>query len=390
MGILSNTVNICQFQVLGDLPKEDFFTWAAGCLNGRGFSPIDNSSEEISVGWVLLDDRGESRFDLARSMAFQRDHYLVFSLRRDQRKLPAALVRSHMDRAQEEFLTAHPGLRRVPRQKKEELTDAVRSALLSRTLPVPSFYDVVWDTRNHRITFTSLSPKVIDIFEQAFRETFQGVRLVAVHPFSRARSVAGEPLLPSLENANQAGSDAVVDQIRGNRWIGRELLLWLLYRGMNGSGEYRVSQPGPAASEETFSTYLDDRLKLISGGEEGVQKITVAGPQDHFDEVRSALKNAKDLVEGTLHLERGNENWKLTLKGETFQFASFRCPGVKLEKDDITDPEREKEAIFFEKMGLMEEGIQLFDSVYSLFLENRLGPEWPSIRAAVDAWLRGD
>ena len=66
----------------------------------------------------------------------------------------------------------------------------------------------------------------------------------------------------------------------------------------------------------------------------------------------------------------------MTLKGDTFHFASFKAPAVTLEKDDITDPEMEREAVFFERMYLLEEGLQLFNSLFATVLAQRLDQGW--------------
>jgi len=50
MGLLSNTVSICQFRVVGDLPAGDLSAWAGERLAGKGFRSIENSAEELSVG----------------------------------------------------------------------------------------------------------------------------------------------------------------------------------------------------------------------------------------------------------------------------------------------------------------------------------------------------
>jgi hypothetical protein len=60
----------------------------------------------------------------------------------------------------------------------------------------------------------------------------------------------------------------------------------------------------------------------------------------------------------------------MTLKGTVFQFASFKSPPVQIEKDNITDPADEREAVFYERMHLLEQGLQLFDSLYATFLES--------------------
>jgi len=387
MGLLSNTVSICQFRVDGPLPAGDLGEWAGERLAARGFRSIEQTAEELSVGWVELDDTRESVF--ANPTAFWRDHWLVFSLRRDQRKIPPALFKAWQQQAERDFLSKHPGLQRVPKNKREELKEAVHGALLAKTLPAPAVWDAVWDTRSGLLTIVSLSAKVVDQFEALFKQTFEGLRLVPVHPYARAQEVIDPALRGALAQANQAGSDAVLDLIRGNRWLGRDFLLWLLYRTMTASGEYAVCRPGTAGAGEAFVAYLNDRLVLVGGGEGGVQKIAVSGPQDSFGEVVTALRGGKEILEAVLYLEKGEHGWRLNLKGEVFAFASFKAPGVKLEKDDLTDAASERLAVFYERMALLEEGLQLFDSLFATFLAERLGGAWPQTEGAIRAWLEG-
>ena len=385
MGILSNTVSICQFRVVGNLPATDLFAWVSERLAKNGFVPIDQGTAELSIGWVHTDDYRESSF--AIPAAFWRDHYLALTLRQDRRTIPGALLRAHQKLAERDFLTANAGFTRVPKQKREELRDAVRSALLARTLPVPAVYDAVWDIGTSVLTLATLGTKVIDQFENHFKKTFEGFRLVAVHPYDRAEAVVPAQLKPALHQANQATTDAVLDLIKSNQWLGWDFLRWVMYRTMNDSSEYRINQPGPASSEEPFVAYLNDRMVLCGHGENGTQKITASGPQDRFGEVRTALQTGKQITEATLHLERGEHLWKMTLKGEMFHFASFKAPQVKVERDAGVDEASEREAVFFERMNLLEVGQQLFDSLYATFLAVRLGNGWREELRKIDDWL---
>jgi len=385
MGILQNTVSLCQFTVTGDLPAGDLYPWVAERLARHPFAPIDTTAAEQSVGWT---QGGEPRqWDFSAPRACWRDHYLFLTLRRDRRLLPAALVRGRLQEAEEEFLAATPGFRRVPRQKREELREAVRGFLLARTLPVPANWDAVWDTRSGVLTLATLGTKTVELFEEEFKKTFPGLRLQAIHPYARAQRVVSEGLRPALEQANRATSTAALDLIQANRWLGEELLLWLLHGSLEGAGRYRVNQPGPADAGETFAAWLDDRLVLAASGEAGVQKVTVTGPQSRFSEVRAALRGGKRIIDATLHLERGEDAWRLTLKGELFQFGSLRCPAVRIERDDSAAAEHEVEAVFFERMHLLETGLQLFDSLYASFLGERLGSGWGMREAEIQRWL---
>lgn len=386
MGILANTVSVCHFKVLGELPKEELYDWTLKQLAGNRFNPIDQGGEELSVGWVHLDDPKNSDFDT--TAACWRDHYLMFTLRRDKRAVPSAILKAHLEKAYEEFLAENPGFTKVPKQKKEDLKEAVHAMLLSQTLPTPATYDAVWDTESGILTFSSLSPKVIELFEEQFKKTFEGLRVSAFHPYARAENVLDDQHRELLKQANKAGGDNFVELIKENQWLGTDFMLWLMYQTMNEASEYAINQPGILADNERFVAYLDDRVVLLGSGENGAQKITVAGPQDHFNEVRSALLNKKQISEATLHLETSeDEHWKMTLKGELFHFASFKSPSVKIEKDNTTDEAMEREAVFFERMVLLEKGTQLFDSLFASFLKLRLGSEWAEQEAQIQQWL---
>jgi hypothetical protein len=389
MGILSNTVNIFHSRVEGDIPSTaDLFQWASERLALNGFRSIDQGTAELSVGWVQVDDHRDSGF--STPSAFWRDHYLVFTLRRDQRRIPAALLKAYQQVAENEYLIANPGLNRVPKQKREELREAVRASLLAKTLPMPSTWDAVWDLRSGLLTFTCLTPAVVDLFEAQFKKTFDGLRLTPVHPYARAEQLTDESSRHALVNANQASTQAALDLIKSNRWIGWDFLLWLLYKTLNDSSEYRVSRPGPDQENEPFTAYLDNRLVLFSENENGIQKITVAGPQDRFSEVRAALSAGKRIMEATIHLEKDELLWKMTLKGEMFHFASFKAPSVRIEKDGSVDAASEREAVFYERMYVLEHGLQLFDSLFATFLGIRLDSSWNEEQKRIEDWLKGE
>jgi hypothetical protein len=248
-------------------------------------------------------------------------------------------------------------------------------------------YDIIWDTRSGLVTLASLSSKIIDLFESEFKKCFPALRLLMIHPFARALRVSPEQLTEELEKANLAATESVLDLIRANSWIGEDFLLWLLHQTMTGSGEHSVSSPGVFGSGELFTAFMNDRLILQASGETGLQRITVAGAQNDFREVLAALRMGKRITEATIHFEKDENAWKLTLKGELFHFASFKCPAVQIEKDNTVDSVAEREAVFFERMHLLESGCQLFDSLFESFLAERLSESWQVKIAAIKDWI---
>jgi hypothetical protein len=388
MGVYANTVSITQYTITGDLPKSEQFPWFSEKLSARGFQSIENSAEESSEGWTLVDHPDNAAFEAPSD--FWRDNYLVFSLRRDQRKVPAALLKSHAGREEGAFLAQNPNLRRAPKKKREEIKEQVQLRLLTKSLPVPSSVDVVWDQRNGVLTLFSLGTKVLERFEDIFRKTFEGFSPVIVHPLARARMLLEGQMLDKLEAANLAGSDAVASLIRDNQWLGWDFLLWLLQRGVNGEGEFSVCRPGHLGTGERFSAWIDDRIQFQGGSEEGsIQKVSVSGSQDSYLEAISALKGGKRITSATICMEKDENPWKLTLKGDTFGFASLKCPQVRIEKDATVDQMSEREAVFYERMFLLEQGVQLFDSLFATFLNERLNDAWGTRLQTIQAWLDG-
>lgn len=385
MGITANSVNLVQYQVLEIPETGDSAEWARPLLEANAFASIDNSTEESAIGWATIDDPMNADFTDPRD--FFRSPYLCFTLRQDRRRVPSALLRRRLKEAEAEFLSSHPTQLRVPKQKREELRESVHNSLLARTLPTPSTFDIAWNVERGLLFFTGTSSRAIEAFEGLFRQTFPELRLVARHPFAHARSVVNPDLQDTLEDLNQAATDAVVEMTEANAWLGQDFLYWLLYATVEGRDRFKVNQDGPAVRDELFTAFLDNRLVLTGLGDHGPQKITVAGPQENFSEVRAALARGKAISEATIHFEKMENEWKTNLKSEPFYFGSFKGPAVKLEKDEITDEKSEHEAVFFEKMHVLEEGMQLFDSLLAAFLRERLAEDWSARSEEMKAQL---
>ncbi len=388
MGFFSPSSSVCYFQVSGDLDPANKYDDLLEKLSSEGFRSIENSAEELATGWVQINDYDNGDFDNGVVAWF--DHFLCFSLRQDRRRVPAALLKRQVNRLSEQFLAEKPNLRYVPKAEKEQIRDRARQQLMTKTLPSPSFYDVIWDTEKQVIRFCSLGQTLIDTFQGLFHQTFPGLRLELLHPLARAAQlVPEEDLSEQLQKENQAATDSVLEQIEANRWMGTDFLLWLFYRTLNSDSRYQVKTEGPLLDKQPFTAFLDNRLVLIGGGQEGVQKIVVAGPQDHYMEVKTALLQGKQIEEAILHFQHDEDNaWKMTLKGERFQFGSYRTPMIKPESSPDDDPVAELVASFLTKMAATEEGEQMFNSILREFLEVRLGSDWKTTLAAINNWLK--
>jgi len=179
---------------------------------------------------------------------------------------------------------------------------------------------------------------------------------------------------PILLKANRAATGDALNLIQDNQWLGWDFLLWLTTR--RPIRLRNIHQPGRARREgETFVAYLNDRPVLLGEGE-GVSRSK-----------RSRFTGR--IQRGT----RCSEKWKANHRSNPVlrkrrkpveddpaisdvSLFFLQIPSIQIEKDNTVDEADEKEAAFYERMSLLEEGLQLFDSLYTTFLEKRLGKTW--------------
>lgn len=386
MGVYSNTASFAQYRVNGELPGEERFQWLSAALAGRIFKSIEQSAEEQAEGWTCTDHPDAPDFSAAED--FWRDRYLFFTYRRDQRRIPAALLKAHIGRAEGEELAKRPELKRLPKQKREELTERVKLGLLTRTLPSPSTVDLAWHQDDGLLTLFSASAKAMERFEELFGKSFENLRPQLIYPYSRALALLDEPDRERLAALNQAGSESALDEIQNNRWLGEEFLLWLLQGGLEGGG-FRITVPGRYEQGTSFNAWIDDRIQLLGASEAGPQKVAVSGSQDRYLEARSALKSGKAISSAAVYLEMDELQWRFVLNAELFTFGSFKCPPVKVEREGVENMP-EQESAFYERMYLLEAGLQMFDSLLLSYLKERLGEGWDERLKAINTWLEAE
>ncbi len=386
MGVYANSVSFAQYRVIGELPsRQERFAVFSAALSGRRFNSIEESAEEQSEGWTCTDTPDDPAFDLPSR--FWRDRYLFFSCRRDQRRIPAALFKSHIGRAEGEYLAKRPELKRPPKREREEIAERVKLGLLTRVLPTPATVDLVWQPETALLTLFSASSTAMERFEELFCKSFENLRPQLIYPYRRAVGLLDAEGQERLATLNLAASEAALDEIQSNRWLGEEFLLWLLQAGLEG-GNFRVQVAGTYDQGTPFSAWIDDRIQLQGGGETGPQKVAVSGSQDSYLEARSALKSGKTISNAAIYLEKDELQWRFVLNAELFTFGAFKCPPVKLEREGVEELS-ERESAFYERMYLLEAGLQMFDSLYLAFLTERIGAGWAERQQQISAWLEG-
>src|SRR4030042_401463 len=122
---------------------------------------------------------------------------MLFWLRVDRKSVAPSLLRLRIMEAERSKLT-ETGQKKLYREQREAIREAVRLELLGRCLPVPSFYEICWSVPDNTLLFCSLSDKVFEELQGLFKESFS----LTLRPY-----VPWDPDLTSSKQTPQTGAE---------------------------------------------------------------------------------------------------------------------------------------------------------------------------------------
>lgn len=196
MSFLKSSTSFTRFRIVDEIPAD---LWAAvpEKLRQFAFQDIDEIPEERSFGWVNFDDMLDTAWRLSSP---EKAEYLVFSLRVDTRRIPPAVLRKHTRIAlqEEEQRIREFGKKFVARERKKEIAEQVKLRLRGRFLPIPSEFQVVWNTQTAKIYLASTQGKLIELFQDLFTRTFD-LHIEQMLPYGLALSLLGEDVSTRLD-----------------------------------------------------------------------------------------------------------------------------------------------------------------------------------------------
>ncbi|HAR38161.1 MAG TPA: hypothetical protein DCS09_06085 [Porphyromonadaceae bacterium] len=376
MSIFGNSNSISRYKVETSLPllgSEVNMETCKKALAHLGFRSIVEGAEEVSVGWVQINDQEAASFENPDYL--QIGDFIVFSLRRDVRVIPPLILFGEIKKEMDIFLAEHPNFRSVPKPKRTEIKENVKLKLLSRQLPDSQVWDVVWDVKDKMIYLFNTSAKAMEVFELMFKRTFTPFSLIYYTPWHQAEEIAGPlELSYDLKEKNLANSRGVLDLIKSNVWLGRDFLLWIL----SGNGQ---------AACAGLSAWVDCKIDMASAlPEGGIEKITVTGSQHEMPVIKSALKGGAYLTKAGIFFEDNDgAAYSFVLTGETFAISQMKTPTVKLEQSE--DSVSEYQGAFLDKMGMIQKGLTYLEKLLGEYLKVRVTYQWDSERRKINDWM---
>ena len=168
----------------------------------------------------------------------------------------------------------------------------------------------------------------------------------------------------------------LLEKVRKTEFLGREFLVWLWFRADTDRGLFTLGEKGAA------ELWFDGKITLQSENEKGRETIICAGEASNMKEARFALAEDKEVVQTTIKLLIGDNQWSFALDSTWMNFSTFKTPKVMQDRGE--DPD----GVFYEKIFLMEEAVSAMDEIYSSFIKLRLSPEWADQeRPALGKWI---
>jgi hypothetical protein len=122
----------------------------------------------------------------------------------------------------------------------------------------------------------------------------------------------------------------------------------------------------------------------VEGGEgETLQQATVSGQGTEMSEAMAGLRTGKKVAKAFLKIAMDQDEWTLTLSAKDFAVSGLKTPKVEGQPEEGEDPD----ALFLEKVFLVERCLSLVDELYLRFVKLRLSSDWGETVAAMRSWI---
>ncbi len=151
------------------------------------------------------------------------------------------------------------------------------------------------------------------------------------------------------------------------RFLGREFLTWLWF--ILERDPKMVADIDP----QIHGIEIGNRMVLENRGPAGLETITIKGDDPGLEEGLTALKKGALVSEMSVSFSSGDQQWRMTLKGE-----SLFMTGLKVPDTGPVETEQDLDGALLEKTFLVERAVQLMDALFSRFIRIRISSRWQS------------
>lgn len=381
MGFFSGRVTFLRYRVTGRAARhfgpEHIERLAAHAIGKQRLAAADG----VEAGWTAGDHILDTRFDLAKNIV---NDTLHFALRIDQQKIPAELLRAYTMVELEGLAADNPSGLPSQRQKKEARATArerLDAELQDGRYLRRKAFPVLWDSLSGELLVGTTSMAVIDRLLGLFQHTFshglealgagtRAYRLAEVHEQTRGVEDA-EPSAFASGPALKAVAWSPDETSRD--FLGNEFLLWLWHVLDSESDTIKL------ADDSEVTVMIARNLVLeCPRGQTGRDAIYSEVPVK-LPEARRAIRSGKWPRKAGLTLVRHDEQYELTLQGETLAVSGAKLPALDAE---------EPRASLEKRVEQLRHLVETLDLLYDAYGRRRFSSQWSKDLQEMRRWLQ--
>jgi recombination associated protein RdgC len=180
MGLLSSSVSITRYQVLGQL-ADPLMDTLGRLLTRNAIIEIDDADVDQSAGWTSFEDPFTPDFT---GSTFVMGTQFIFSFRMDKKAIPSKVVTKRYRQEISKRLK-ESGKEFLSRNEKKQIKEDVVRGLSLRIPATPNVYDVLWNYEKSSLWFFSTQKTANEAFEIFFTKSFK-LNLVRRFPYTAA------------------------------------------------------------------------------------------------------------------------------------------------------------------------------------------------------------
>jgi hypothetical protein len=367
MGFESRSMSLTRYRVRGEVEGNFWEAVAAGVKQGA-YRTAQTPGELVGEGFVSQSDFTECRSPGIHAVY---GNYVVLGFRIDRARISSRILEMEL-RDQTKKQLEISGQQRLSSAQHRELKQTIKEKLYSQPFPAVSIqvHDLVWDTAEGLLYFTSTSQKAREELERWFKHCF-GLTLTPLIPYLRAEELAGKSIAATLENT------CFMNVLQEHAELGRDFLKWLWFK----------TETDPAKLFELKPPLLVtdlNRVTLALADVAEKQTVTVNGEQSQLREGIAALREGKQVESMRFWIRSQDEDYSLTLNA-----AWFTCNGLRTPVQ-LPDPQADEteDGELLEKIALVEKAWSLVDDLFAAFMKIRTSNDWARTELpAMEKWI---
>jgi recombination associated protein RdgC len=171
----------------------------------------------------------------------------------------------------------------------------------------------------------------------------------------------------------------LVDLIEEKRFLGQEFLAWLWFKSEERGGSIELPERGD------ILVVFEKHMLLEYGEGPESEKLICRGLQTELREARAGLALGKKPEQARIRIGSDDFEFGITLTAATMEFRSVRLPKTAGTEDGDDAEGFEGQAL--ERISLFEEGIDLVNELFRLFINIRTSSGWSDELIKLRSWV---